>query len=441
MLTFDRGTLLIDAPDDVAEAVPGALWDPRTRVWRTPAWRAPEAVFALPTAQSPWPDERVTLRSPSLRDYQRDAVAAWILAKRRGVIVLPTGAGKTRTAIAIAAEVARPTAILCPTRALVEQWIVELRAHYDGPIGRVSDGSATLGPITVLTFESAFRRMDTIGQRFALLIVDEVHHFGTGARAESLECSTAPFRLGLTATPCPAGSRIDELVGPTVHHVALHSLLGTALANFDLVSLHVALDRSERAAYSVAYGTFAEARAALIREHAVMEWRTLIAALGRSDAGRRALRGYQRALAIASLPSAKRDAARRLATIHRREKILVFAGTAEDAYTLGRDLLAPVISAETARDERASILAHFRAGSVRVLASARVLNEGIDVPDASVAIVTGGALGARELKQRIGRVLRPSPDKERATVYELIASGTLDERRANMRRQRLHELD
>ena len=55
--------------------------------------------------------------------------------------------------------------------------------------------------VTVATFESAYRHMDRLGNRFDLLVVDEAHHFGCGLRDEALEMSIADARLGLTATP------------------------------------------------------------------------------------------------------------------------------------------------------------------------------------------------------------------------------------------------
>jgi superfamily II DNA or RNA helicase len=68
--------------------------------------------------------------------------------------------------------------------------------------------------------------------------------------------------------------------------------------------------------------------------------------------------------------------------------------------------------------------------------SARVLNEGIDVPDADVAIIVGGTQGEREHVQRVGRLLRPAPGK-RAIVYELVTMATSEARQAVERRRGL----
>ena len=65
-----------------------------------------------------------------------------------------------------------------------------------------------------------------------------------------------------------------------------------------------------------------------------------------------------------------------------------------------------------------------------------MLNEGIDVPDADVAIVVGSAFGEREHVQRVGRLLRPAPGK-RAVVYELVTAATSEVWRAAARRRAL----
>src|SRR5262245_46752876 len=104
-LTFDRGTALIHggAPD-ILQDLPGVLWDPRVQRWRTPAFRATAVAEALHrrghTVARPLPPPPPPMPAPALRAYQAAALAAWHAAGDRGVVVLPTGAGKTRLAIA-----------------------------------------------------------------------------------------------------------------------------------------------------------------------------------------------------------------------------------------------------------------------------------------------------------------------------------------------------
>src|SRR5436190_24142717 len=108
---------------------------------------------------------------------------------------------------------------LVPTRVLLDQWLREIRAVYGCAVGCYGDGVRQLAPLTVATFESAYRHMDQLGDRFGLLIVDEVHHFGSGLRDEALEMTVADARLGLTATPVPdAGAEANpaETLGATV---------------------------------------------------------------------------------------------------------------------------------------------------------------------------------------------------------------------------------
>ena len=95
-------------------------------------------------------------------------------------------------------------------------------------------GRGVSGPITVMTFASAYRQMDRLGDRFCLLVVDEVHHYG-GSKGEALEMCVAPFRLGLTATApkkeSEAALQLERMIGPVVHRVRMQDLLGKHLAN------------------------------------------------------------------------------------------------------------------------------------------------------------------------------------------------------------------
>ncbi len=442
-LRFERGTVCAIGPEPSVAGLPHAQWDSRTLEYRIPAFRASDAfVNHLVHAERPlWPQELCAgFRTPELRAYQQAAVSAWLSFDKRGVVSLPTGAGKTRVAVAVMAKLQLPTVVLCPTRALLAQWKSAIEPWYDGPIGVVGDGERTVEKVTVMTFESAYRCMDSVGDQFALLVADEVHHFGTGIRTEALEMCTAPYRLGLTATPpapeTEARARIQERIGPVVCEIGLDDLLGVYLADLDVIRLNVELSIPERAIYWPAVRAFSLQRQRFFRDRPGAEWRHFIGVLSRSHEGRRLIDDHLRALRLASFPLAKRERTLELLSLHRNEKVLVFTANVDDAYELSRLALAPAITAETSRAERDEVLDAFRVGRIRAMIAARVLNEGIDIPDARVAIVVGAAQGAREMVQRVGRVLRPAPNK-RALVYELTTIGTTDDARARTRRRDL----
>jgi superfamily II DNA or RNA helicase len=439
---FERGTLAFEGPG--VGALPGVLWDARTAGHRAAAHRFGDVAADLAARgisldgdlRAAWPRRARPAIDLELRTYQSQALAAWAAFGQRGVVVLPTGAGKTRLAIAAIAETGLPAAVLCPTRVLATAWRTELERWLAEPIGMIGDGDHRVERVTVMTFESAYRHMDAMGERFGLLVVDEVHHFGAGVRIEALEASAAVARLGLTATApsraSPAAARIEEVVGPVVFELGFADLVGTHLAHVTVTRISVKLDDEERAAYDLGTRRFREMSRAFLRAYPGADYATLARALGESMDGRRALRDHGKAQELASFPRSKRRLVHELLTRHEPDRTIVFTAFAENAYCLARDNLVPVIAAETSARERQRILDLFREGRVRAVASARVLNEGVDIPDARVAIIVAGTRGPREHVQRIGRVLRPAPDK-RALVYELVTADTLDERRARTR--------
>jgi superfamily II DNA or RNA helicase len=443
---FDRGTLRLDGNASVLASLPGVAWDPGIDGWRAPAHRYADVLYAarqhaiddqVAAARSPCAGEWIT---PSLRPYQEHALSAWFAFDRRGIVCMPTGSGKTRVALAALAALAKSALVLCPTRALLSDWVRTLSYWYGGRVGVVGDGEHRIEPVTAMTFESAARHIADVGAFFATIVIDEVHHFAGGARAEMLEMVPAVARLGLTAiaprAASPASEPLAELVGPVVCEVSMTSLLGTHLAKLETVHLKVLLDDAERSAYLREYRPFADIYAAFVRAYPGAQWAAFVESVSRTAAGRRVLQGYQRATRIAAFPNAKRELVGSLLARHRSDKTLVFTAFAEDAYAIGRRELVPVITADVGRSERERILRGFRDGSYRAIVSARVLSEGIDVPDANVAILVGGSLGGREYVQRVGRILRPGPGKE-ALAYELVTAGTIDDSRARARRKRL----
>ncbi len=447
-LVFDRGTLLLlDAPVGAnATGIAGLLWDSRVGAWRAPAWRHPELVNVLARAVTPSTDEvrdvtapREGWRSIELRPYQEAALCAWELAGRRGVVVLPTGSGKTRLALAAMARTGLATLCLVPTRVLLEQWLREIGTMYDHPVGCLGDGVHDIAPITVATYESAYRHMNRIGNRFELLVVDEAHHFGAGIRDEALEMSIAPARIGLTATPVrdgPAVARLHDLIGPTVYELAIGDLAGTYLAGFDLVTLHLDLTPAERSRYESLMNSFHAVHVQFQRIAPEGSWEDFARAAARSSEGRRALDSWRQARKLLAFPDGKRAALRALLERHCDARMLVFTSDNETAYAVAREHLIMPFTCDIGRKEREAALNRFRSGELKALVSSRVLNEGLDVPDADVAVIVGGALGEREHVQRVGRLLRPREGK-RAQVFELVLRRTMEVTHARRRRTAL----
>ncbi|GMV17774.1 MAG: DEAD/DEAH box helicase [Polyangiaceae bacterium] len=446
-LSFDHGTLVITEPPDLDLGfAPGLMWDARVALWRAPARYHAELTRTLRAKKLPL-DDRVrpapsalspAWTEPSLRPYQKGALFAWTLADRRGLVVLPTGAGKTRVAVAALAELRLPALIVVPTRALLAQWHAELSRVCPEPVGIWGDGERVNGTVTVATFESAYRLMPEHGARFDVLIVDEVHHFGLGLRDELLEMCVAKYRLGLTATPPdPAAlARLEALVGPVVYELGVADLRGTYLADFDLVELRLPLDADERRRYQEDQARFAAVFRPFARQNPGSSWQDFTGVAMASAEGRAALAAWRRSRRLLSLTRKKAAAVHEILERHRSSKLLVFTADNDAAYAIARRELIMPITCEIRRKERARVLAAFRDGSLRALVSSRVLNEGIDVPDADVAVIVGGTRGEREHVQRIGRLLRPGPGK-RATVYELVSAGTREVAQSRERRRGL----
>ena len=451
-LVFDRGTIvLLDVnqpgvrPGEAAD-FPGALWDPRIAALRCPARFHPALVAELRRRGVRFADEvsgwepPLTNSAPavSLRPYQEAALAAWELSGRRGVAVMPTGSGKTRLAIAAVARANVPALCLVPTRVLLDQWARTIHELLGVVPGRLGDGERRIDRITVATFESAWRHMHRLGNQFGLLVVDEAHHFGAGMRDEALDMCTAPLRLGLTATKPrgPAALRLDELVGPTVYELRVDELTGEFLAPFDTIVLHLDLSPAERDEYEALMATFRDVMQRFRRFHPGSTWDEFAKIAGQTDEGRRAIAAFHRSRRITAFPAAKRAMVAVLLARHEAARTIVFTADNPTAYAISREHLVMPLTCDIGRKERERVLSLFKEGKLRALVSAQVLNEGLDVPDAEVGIVVAGSKGEREHVQRVGRVLRPRPDK-RALVYELVVRATGEVKQSRRRRDAL----
>lgn len=448
-LRFHAGTLELDGfPGGAMGDVPGGLrWDARRGCHRGPAHLYAGVASELRAAGIRYDDtaagwrQHASLHEVELtaRDYQQAALDAWLAAVRRGVVVLPTGSGKTRVALLAMADCACDTLVIAPTLDLVRQWYDELREMWSMPVGLIGGGDYDIQPFTVTTYDSAWLHMEHLGRRFGLLVFDECHHLPGAAWQDMARLSLAPARLGLTATP----ERVDgghelfsELIGPVVYRREVTDLAGEWLSPYRTERVEVQLEEDERTRYDAARAEYlAFLRRRGIAAGAPGGWTQFLRQASRDAEGRSALRAYRTQSLLPRRARGKLRVCSELVQRHRNDRVLLFTDDNATALAISRLLLIPLITHQTKVRERSALLEGFRAGKYRALVTSRVLNEGVDVPEANVAIVVSGTSSTREHVQRLGRILRPAPGK-RALLYELIAAGTNEQ--ATSRRRREH---
>jgi superfamily II DNA or RNA helicase len=361
------------------------------------------------------------------RPYQAEALEAWKRVQGRGVVVLPTGAGKTHLATMAIDDRRRATLVIAPTLDLVRQWYDVLRTTFGVEVGVVGGGEHEVRPLTVTTYDSAYLHMEHLGARFGLVVFDECHHLPGASYALAARFCLAPYRLGLTATPERAVGRdaeLDELVGPTVYRRDIVDLEGDYLAEYEAVTIVIELAPEERAEYEAERAIY---RGFLGRNGIMMGspqgWSEFIMRSARSEEGRRAMAAYRRQRELALSAPGKLGELERLLHQHRRDRALLFTQDNAMAYAISRRFLVPVITHQTKVRERSDILAGLGEGRYGAVVTSKVLNEGVDVPSANVAVVISGSGSVREHVQRLGRVLRKQGDK-RAILYELVSGRT-----------------
>lgn len=448
-LGFLGGTLVLYGVDQSVSVPDCFKWE-KAR-WRCEAYHYPTILDWLKTTklrdQLPrW--ETLNLKLHDLREphaYQKAALAAWDAGGNRGSIVLPTGAGKTFLAVQAIHQIARSAVIVAPTIDLLHQWYARLQNTFQTEIGVYYSGEKIIQPITVTTYHSAGDLMAFYGNQFKLAIFDEVHHLPAPSWGETALMSPAPLRLGLTATyPEPHEQigtrwRVDDLIGPIVYQQGIDDLVGEQLAEYRTERIHVRLTPEEQAQYDADHTIYSDYiwSRNLPRRYGPNWIFELMRLSNRDTEARRALLARTRLLRLIAGCAGKFATLDNLLREHWHEHTLVFTENNDVVYNIARKHLIPALTHETKAAERKHILEGFQSGLYRAVVTSRVLNEGVDVPEAKIAVVLGGTSSAREYIQRLGRVLRKVGSRQ-AILYEVIARGTLDEGKSQRRRKSAH---
>lgn len=387
--------------------------------------------------------------------WQLDALISWLRCGRRGVIEAVTGSGKTDVAIAAASDALRRgrfVLVVVPSRVLMEQWHGRLTAAIpEARIGRLGDNGKdvpTSCDVLVATRHSAAAYKPVPpGAAGGLLIADECHGLGGGILRRAL-LPQYEERLGLTATLERSDDAVTELLLPYFGGVCYRYGFEQAIADGvcarpRVAFVGVALSVDERTEYVAIEQRLVSARHHLrqVREMPLEPFGDFLAAvayLAEREAGAdgRAARDYLDAFSkrrqIVAQTIGKYELLGSLAPIIKgADGALVFTETVRAAnHAINRlDPLVSidVITGSTARRQRREILDDLRVRRLDAVAAPRVLDEGIDVPDANLGIVVSASRTRRQMIQRMGRILRRKRAGVAARFVIMFAKDTLED--------------
>ncbi len=457
-ITFDAGTLVLTGDAARIESLPGVQVDSRIHGFRAEARHYRAIVEELRRRKLDFVDnarnyQPITLVLANSREpfpHQKEAMSAWWNAGGRGVVVLPTGTGKTLVALLAIAHVGRPALVVTPTIPLMNQWYGELSRAFptptgehsepvgSGPIGLLGGGYYELQPITVTTYDSAYIHLERWGNKFGLLVFDECHHLPSASYQFAAVGAIAPYRLGLTATPERADGRemlYAELVGPIIYRREIQQLAGEFLADYRVIRIEVELSPEERERYTLARQTYRQ----FVTDHGISMgspsgWQRFLQMTYREPDGRAAFLAYREQKRISLAAPAKIYLLDDLLHRHALDRVIIFTYDNASVYEISRRFLVPAITHQTKARERQQILERLHAGEYNVVVTSQVLNEGVDVPAASVGVILSGTGSVREHVQRLGRLLRKYGDKQ-AILYEVVTRDTGEEYTSERRRQ------
>lgn len=465
-LNYDKGTIVVKG----LAHIPFATLDPRSNVLRAQALYYQNIVdylkqsgieftdhvfsdvIATPDLQTGDDDDNITTNekeaaaavaeaSPSsplisLRDYQLKALANWTRAGMRGSVVLPTGSGKTIIGISAIEQVNVSSLVVVPTLDLMDQWTGILAKNFRSTkIGNLGGGADDIQPITVSTYDSAYLRAPLLGNKFLLIIFDEVHHLAAPRYRTIAEQMAAPYRLGLTATI----EREDELhrdlprlIGEVVYQASLDALTKKKhLASYEIERRRVELLPEELKEYQENMSIYRQCLNKIGKTTAVvggakerggsyhyynLSLEKLIMMSGKNPIARQALLARNRATNIALNSKAKIEELKEILAENPGKKTIIFTQHNYLVYQISDKFLIPFITHKTNKDERQDVLKGFKDGRYMAIVTSKVLDEGVDVPDAELGVIVSGTGSGREFIQRLGRLLRPKKPKVAAST-------------------------
>ena len=388
------------------------------------------------------------------KPHQVAALEEWEAQGRRGIFKHATGSGKTFTALCAIGDSFRrreTPLVLVPSDLLLRQWESELRTTFadvnlrlmicGGGYDRWREGAALRswtrpqsdGPhsavlATLQTASSEEFRALCVPGRHLFMVADEVHRLGSPARRLLLDLDTGP-RLGLSATPERAGdaegtaalmSYFGGIVPPPFG--IQDAIKAKALTPYAYHVHMVRLDQNERETWrqltdrfrrlyarKAAGGNLEEGISARLKLLLIQRARVIKGARGKTP------------LAAEIVNTHYRPGQRWIVYCDDQGQLSQVKAALQ---TAGLPDVYEYHSAMPGDRKRTLELFNERGG---VVVSIRCLDEGVDIPAVSHALILASSRNPREFIQRRGRVLRRAPDKFLAHLHDVIVTSDLDE--------------
>ncbi len=402
----------------------------------------------------------------TLYEWQKECLKLWLNNGARGMVQAVTGSGKTRLALCAIDELERMLGrdvmvkIVTPTSALMRQWADALQKHRNcrDEIGLRGGGRKDpanrrymIYVINSARYELARQILGQLEEGKAVfLIADECHRYASGENHLIFEyltridiSQTACYSLGLSAT-LPSGQdghALAKALGPCIYtyEMAKASAMRT-VCPFDLFHISLTFQKDEREEYDDLTERLRHCWTQLRRSlpYSFPEGMTqkerfekLRHLAGGKDKRTARLASnyihltYKRKKLICMTQARISCAEELVCRLDPDDKILIFGeriAQAEELYQIlyrrypGR--VGRCHSHFTEQTNR-NTLECFRTGEFRILITCRSMDEGVDIPDASIGIILSGTSTQRQRTQRLGRIIRRHNGKERASLYYL----------------------
>lgn len=385
-----------------------------------------------------------------LWEWQRDALSAWQAHGHVGIVQAVTGTGKTRVgvvAMAQALKADRRCVVLVPGDHLVRQWLAILHRELPNAVLAAKGEDRAQWDIRVTTVQTAMNQNFLMRREMGMVVADECHRYGAPSYSMALR-GGYDWRLGLSAT---AGREDDgdEILRAYFHGICFdlgyrRAARDHLIAPYDVALVGVPLEARERVQYE-SLSEELRLKAIQLKESAGIAaepfslFMTQVGELARD----RSSTWHGLASAYLARSTARKDLLARTSmkqralqiltpVVHRSHGSLVFTQTKESAREATamlehEGIYASAVHSGQSPDEREEKMFEFAAGATRALSAPRVLDEGIDVPDADFGVVVASHRSRRQMIQRMGRVLRRKEGDRPARFAVMYAIDTVED--------------